>query len=121
MGWDGLTSSVGQIPSQTSPSVQPARVEAARGEEVPGRPRVDGGQIPVKDAPPATDDLVGPAVAEVRGPLLADELVAAHELRRRQQGQHVDALDVLGVRAEVGDVVDLVLEQDPRGLVANEA
>lgn len=87
---------------------------------MPGGLGIDEGQVGVQDAAPAVGDVVDAAGVEEGVPLLGDEGGAAGVGAGGEDRQHVDALDKLDVGAEVGDVVDLVLEQDPRHLVADE-
>lgn len=113
---------IGQIPRPTGAAVQEADIEVLRREEGVAPLRVDERQVRVQDALPAALYAVKVCpVGKVRVPLLLDKLLRARERGARVERQHVDALDELGVAAEVGGVVDLVLEQDARDLVADEA
>lgn len=101
------------IPSPRRPLVQPLPPKPFLREELPSPLRIDARQIPVQDPLPATDvgGRIGGRVVEVGVPFLGDEVRFADVRCRRDEGEHVDALDVFGVVAEVGCVVDFVFKE----------
>ena len=110
-----------QIPRERRSAVQILWIKSGGREPLPRGLGIDQGQIAVQNAPPAALGLIGAAAVEKGLPLLGDEGAAARVRCRRQVGQHVDAVDELGFGAEVGRVVDFVLEQDAGHLVRDEA
>lgn len=120
-----LTSTVSQIPCPTRPAVNPLHIKIARAEEIPGSFRVDTSIIAVEYPAPTASDLGGrieSRVCEIGVPLLGDECGIAGVGGGRGEWEHMDAFNVFGICAEVGRVVDLVLEQlETMSMIAAEA
>ena len=120
-----LTSTVSQVPCPTRPTVNPSHIKIARAEEVPGSFRIDTSIVAIEYAAPAASDLGGRIerrLCEVGVPLLGDEGGIAGVGGGRGEGEHMNAFNVFGVCAEVGCVVDLVLEQlDTTSMIAPKA
>lgn len=95
-------------------------IKVFRREEIPCLFRLNRGIIGPNDALPRVADIVYPALAEVGLPFLLDKLGISHVGRRRQNGNHMDALNSLYIRVKVGGMVDLVLEQNPGYLVPDK-
>lgn len=71
---------------------------------------LDDALVGDEDAPPASGDGIDEAVAADGVELLVDEFRRANVGGYREEGEHVDAVNVFHVVAKVGCVVRLVLE-----------
>lgn len=115
-----LTSRVRQGPCQRCSLINPLRVKVSGRKELPGFPWVDCRVAGIDDSLPAILDMVNAAVAKERIPLLLHKRRSSHERGRREDGNHVDALNTFNIWREEGCMVDLVLKQDPCHFVADE-
>ena len=107
-------SSKRQIPQPRRPAIQPRPIKILLREELPTPPRINARQVPVQNTPPAAGDGgrgVRRRVVEVGLPFFGYELGFSGQGRGGVEGDHVDALDVFRVGAEVGGVVDFVFEE----------
>ena len=112
-----------QIPRQTRPVVQILRIKLLPREPIPHADGIDEREVGIQHAPPPARypvDGIDARRAEIRIPLLRHKAGGADVGGRRVDGQHVDALNVVVRGAEVGRVVDFILEQDARVLVGQE-
>ena len=107
----------GHIPRQTRPTIQILRLKTWTTEKVPRGLRINEGQIAVQNASPAALDGVDSTVIEIARPFLLNEILAAGVAAQGEDGEHMDTLDEFGVEAEIGCVVDFVLEEDPGDFV----
>ena len=102
-----------QIPRPRRPTIQPDALEILLSEEVPTLLRIYAPYIPHQDALPLADGggRVGRRAVEVGVPFFGYEAGFARQGRGGVEGEHVDALDVFRVGAEVGGVVHFVFEE----------
>ena len=109
-----LTCTICQIPSATSTAVNPTRIKILSAEKFPRSSRIDACIISVQNPTPAASDLgcrVECSVGKVSIPLLGYESGVASVGARRREGKHVNAFNILWVRAKVGCMINLVLKQ----------
>ena len=120
-----LTGTVSQIPRPTRSAVNPPHIKIARAEEVPSSFRVHTGIVAIEYPSPAASDLgsrIESRVCEVGVPLLRNEGGVAGVGGGGGEWEHMNAFNEFRIGAEVGCVVDLVLEKlDSMSMLAPKA
>jgi hypothetical protein len=107
------TSSQRKIPCLTCTAIQPTGIESTLTKELPRRRRVYDRQVRIENSLPSTNHGIRSPIREIHVPLLSHKLLRSRQGARWKQRQHVDALYVLDIRAEVSCVVNFVLEKNP--------
>jgi hypothetical protein len=118
-----------QIPRPARPAIDPAIIPIppdSISEERKASFRIQQGQISIQDTPPTTISTLRSifqrsAVTEDSVPLFFDESTKAKVRGSGVERNHVNAMDERECVAEVGCVVDLVLEEDAGDFVGHKA
>ena len=114
------TGSQRKIPSLARTTIQPSSIEIRLVEKLVGSGGVYDRVVCEQNSLPSANNIIRSPVREIRVPLLSHKLLCSRQSAGGKERQHMDALDVRNVRAEVRRVVNLVLEENARDFVPDE-
>ena len=108
---------------QARPTIQVFSIKVRSRKPIPCSGRVNERQVRIQDTPPAPSDAVDgidAGIAEIRIPLLRQEILVPGVSAARIDWDHVNSLNVLVIGPKICGVVDFVFEEDARVLVTDE-
>lgn len=124
------TGRVSQIPCSSGTVIQPAVIEIVLREELPGRDRVDDGQVGIEKTSPTPNRPISSTLIKEGPPFFRDEISIPSISRTRVDGNHMDSthmslavmnfnlmlnlrlpLDKLDIRSKIRYMINFVLKE----------